>query len=79
MSSIDIRFDKIEQIKVINFADLKDDWLTATSLQNVGHGVLIKTQRQNSAAMILHSEAHALHMISALEKALELGWFENLK
>lgn len=79
MSSMDIRYDNVTQLSIINFADLKDDWLTATNLRKTDGGVLIQTQRQMSAAMIIHTKEHAENMVKSLNKALELGWFDNLK
>lgn len=78
MSEVDVRRDNIDAIKNIRFADLKDDWLTATSLRKSDHGVLIKTDA-NSSTMILHSKTDVANMIKALNKAIELGWFDNLK
>lgn len=79
MSVIDIRQKIAPPVHTIKFADLKAQWYTVTHIRKAQESVLIQTERSLTNTMALHSAEHAQHMIDAIQHAMNLGWFDNLK
>ena len=78
MATIDVRKDT-GSITEIVFADENNYWTVATSLVREG-GTVVGVQsdcKRNISYKIMNKE-HALNMIKALNKAIELGWLVTL-
>ena len=75
----DIRTNRAEEVTVIRFADDVEYYHVANGIlrsgwRGVGVSVIdIETERD----LRIFSEGHAQNLINALNKAIELGWFEE--
>lgn len=81
MSTYDVRSNNEEVIDKIVFADLhdSDDWSQACCIIP---DVVTHTKQKYIAisddfdTVVINSKEHALNLIKALNKAIELGWIE---
>lgn len=87
MATFDIRFSEEAEIDKILFADETEDEITACSLQksclrsdiSLGKVGICAVNDYHYSAIALNSEQHALHLIEALKKAIDLGWWREKK
>lgn len=78
---IDIRSLRKEEIDVIRFADSKDHSNCANQILKspcVQKAVWLANNRYNpdECGIVIEGKENAKNLIKALEKAIELGWFE---
>lgn len=79
MATIDIR-DESEKVDCIVFASTTQNYHTATTLHHpvTGMCTISDTERHPNGPMLgIHSEEAAQNMIKALQKAIDLGWFNK--
>lgn len=81
---IDIREDSYEYVDEIRFASDLDCYAIATTLKrnefDIGYvniGISDMDQHCGDEYQIIASEEDALNLIKALEKAIELKWFDK--
>ena len=74
MATIDIR-DNFPTVDIIRFWDNPTGNYLATGLTYIDGEVKIE-DLENIRSLKISSSAHAQNIIKALEKAIELGWFE---
>lgn len=73
MASIDIRAEQDQEITEIVFADQKDRDDVSQAHLICDHSGCI-TIDDGAESVFINSKQHALDLIKALEKAIELGW-----
>ena len=72
----DIRTNQAEEISLLRFADDSGCHHVASGiLPGVGVGVSV-IDIESERGLWICSEEHAQNLINALNKAIELGWFE---
>lgn len=77
MARIDIR-NAGEEIDCIIFAETKQNYHTATELRHPAPGVCMISDSCTATRMLgIYSEVDARNMIRALQKAIDLGWFNK--
>lgn len=76
MAKIDIRSVEYDEVDTIVFADAENKWLsTAVSIVREGSGIIgVQSDCQDDPSYKILNKEHALHLIKALNKAIELGW-----
>ena len=72
---IDIRRVESDEVDVIRFAEDSDCYMNASILKCDSSNIYIEDG--DDCALRLESESHALNLIKALEKAIELNWFNK--
>lgn len=80
MSTYDVRSNNEEVIEYIVFADLQDSD-TCVQAYRIFPDVVTHTKQKYISiegidSVIINSKEHALNLIKALNKAIELGWIE---
>jgi len=74
---LDIRANQADEITVIRFADNSDYYVTANGIVRGFSGVVEVVDIEEISGLRIFSEEHARNLIKALNKAIELGWFEE--
>ena len=74
MSNFDVRGDLFEEIKVITFADESTDAGTTQGYMLTRNIDLVKIKDDQEDFVYITSKEHALNLIKALQKAIELKW-----
>lgn len=72
---IDIRKVATEEIDTIRFRDVSSSEYYADCIFKDGHDIKIQDS-DSERNLVIGDAAHALDLIEALKKAIELGWFE---
>ena len=72
---IDIRKLESGEVDVIRFAEDSDCYMNASTLKCDASSIYIEDG--DGQVLRLESESHALNLIKALEKAIELNWFNK--
>lgn len=72
MATFDIVGGKNEEIDRISFS-------FGSFSKDYGKGMILETGPLSDSQVRITSKQHAEYMISAIEKAIELGWFDDLK
>lgn len=72
---IDIRDVESGEVDVIRFAEDSDCYVNASILKRDSSIMCIEDG--DGQVLRLESDAHALNLIKALEKAIELNWFNK--
>lgn len=72
MATFDIVGGKNEEIDRISFS-------FGSFSKDYGKGMILETGLLSDSQVRITSKQHAEYMISAIEKAIELGWFDDLK
>ena len=72
MATFDIVGGKNEEIDRISFS-------FGSFSKDYGKGMILETGHLSDSQVRITSKQHAEYMISAIEKAIELGWFDDLK
>ena len=79
MSEIDIRNNKPPVITKIVFADEDDAFTKATNLKLMASSVAIEEDNGcDNVDVRVRSVEHAENLIKALQKAIELNWFDKI-
>lgn len=74
---LDIRTEKITEVRVIRVADVSSSWLIVDTLENDGRKGHVKlTDSDEGSCLDVTDKQHALDLIKGLEKAIELGWLK---
>ena len=71
----DIRTNEPEEITILRFAD--DIRYHASGISRSGCGGVWVTGTHTERNLRICSEEHAQNLIKAINKAIELGWFEE--
>ena len=75
MAIIDIRGTDESVVDTIVFADADDGWTTAVSLVRASeHVVGVQSDDDNDMSYKILNKEHAINLIKALNKSIELGW-----
>lgn len=75
MIAFDVRFVNDEKITKIVFADEDEVWTTAVSLVREGSTVIgVQSEYEKYVSYKIVNKEHALNLIKALNKAIDLGW-----
>lgn len=72
MATFDVVGGKNEEIDRISFS-------FGSFSKDYGKGMILETGPLSDSQVRITSKQHAEYMISAIEKAIELGWFDDLK
>ena len=72
---IDIRKVESGEVDVIRFAEDSDCYMNASILKCDSSSIYIEDG--DGQVLRLESDVHALNLIKALEKAIELNWFNK--
>ena len=73
----DIRTNEPEEITVLRFADDGGNYHTASGILRLGDWSVAVIDIEAERDLRIFSEGHALNLIKALNKAIELGWFKE--
>ena len=71
MTTIDVRYAKEEVVRVIKFSDSSATHLAA---EGIGEDIDVMLYDDNEDFVVINDKEHALNLIKALNKAIELGW-----
>ena len=79
MAILDLRKSENEVITHIQFGDTGDSdrYLTVCQLHNSDTGVVLLDEDGDELSGVIGSKDHARRMVNAIEKAIQLGWFDN--
>ena len=72
---IDIRKLESGEVDVIRFAEDSDCYMNASTLKC--DASIIYIEDGDGQVLRLESDVHAINLIKALEKAIELNWFNK--
>lgn len=72
---IDIRKVESDEVDVIRFAEDSDCYMNASILKRDSSIMCIEDG--DGQVLRLESEVHAINLIKAVEKAIELNWFNK--
>jgi hypothetical protein len=72
----DIRTNQAGEISVLRFADDNDYYRTASGILHSADGGVSVIDIGTESDLRICSEEDAQNLINALNKAIELGWFE---
>lgn len=79
MSSFDVRTSTPDEIDVIVFADTHASYSIADRLEKRPRTSVIAIVDEQDDHLYIGSKEDALNLIKALNKAIELNWFDEVK
>ena len=74
MATIDVRDEVEDVVQVIKFSDSYATHLVGEGIGKEGSFVMLYDD--NDDYVVVNDKQHALNLIKALNKAIELGWLE---
>lgn len=73
---IDIRTDKEEDVRSIRFYDVNPNKDVANRLAKGNAEGLFIEDTDSGDSVFIENKEHATNLIAAIQKAIDLGWFE---